>query len=76
MASTPGFERGQHWWAASALTTAASLPLIAAEHQDCPVFTKFLPKKNFIPKYIEHVLSLILLKRYDQRAANWRNKLP
>ena len=25
MASTPGFEPGQHWWEASALTTAPSL---------------------------------------------------
>ena len=34
-----------HWWAATALTTAPSLPLITAKQQDCPVFTKFLTKK-------------------------------
>ena len=45
MASTLGFEPG-HWWAASAPTTVPSLPLIAAEQQDCPVFTKFLTKKT------------------------------
>ena len=45
MASTPGMESGRHWWKASALTSAPSLPLKIIK-QIYPNLSEILMKSN------------------------------
>ena len=55
LSSTPGFERGPHWWEASVLTTASSLashPVLLCLTQlysrSCPIYPWILPYERCV----------------------------